>query len=145
MTKASLAMALIHAISLGVRATAAETVPSTRENALHLVQAHMENGTPGNKATTEGWMARLLEILPDADGPIDAVSAGRATPRILTGLRTVANIVPGPHPAGPDWLGDPQTVQTFDGLYSGTDPISNAYREAKAMYDTATADMGEPT
>lgn len=48
-------------------------------------QDFMESGTPGIKATEDGWLNRSLHSLPQADCPFRAVSMGPALPRILSG------------------------------------------------------------
>jgi uncharacterized protein (DUF1501 family) len=48
-------------------------------------QDFMESGTPGMKATEDGWLNRSLHSLPAPDAPFRAVSMGPALPRILSG------------------------------------------------------------
>ena len=48
-------------------------------------QDFMESGTPGVKATEDGWLNRSLHSLPAPDAPFRAVSMGPALPRILSG------------------------------------------------------------
>jgi uncharacterized protein (DUF1501 family) len=48
-------------------------------------QDFMESGTPGIKATEDGWLNRSLHSLPQSDCPFRAVSMGPALPRILSG------------------------------------------------------------
>jgi uncharacterized protein (DUF1501 family) len=45
----------------------------------------MESGTPGLKATEDGWLNRSLHSLPQPECPFRAVSMGPALPRILSG------------------------------------------------------------
>jgi uncharacterized protein (DUF1501 family) len=55
-------------------------------------QDFMESGTPGMKATTDGWLNRALHAMPNGDkSPFRAISLGPALPRILNGAeRAVA-------------------------------------------------------
>ena len=46
-------------------------------------QLYIENGTPGQDTTRDGWMNRLLLSLPGPRGPTDAISIGPTVPRIL--------------------------------------------------------------
>lgn len=48
-------------------------------------QDFMESGTPGLKATEDGWLNRSLHSLPAPDGAFRAVAMGPALPRILSG------------------------------------------------------------
>jgi len=50
-------------------------------------QDFMESGTPGLKATTDGWLNRTLDSLPASTdkSPFRAIALGPALPRILTG------------------------------------------------------------
>jgi uncharacterized protein (DUF1501 family) len=56
-------------------------------------QDFMESGTPGMKATPDGWLNRALHSLPDSadKSAFRAIALGPALPRILTGVeRAVA-------------------------------------------------------
>jgi len=48
-------------------------------------QDFMESGTPGLKATEDGWLNRTLHSLPSSDAAFRAVAMGPALPRILSG------------------------------------------------------------
>jgi uncharacterized protein (DUF1501 family) len=49
-------------------------------------QDYMESGTPGVKATTDGWLNRTLQTeSKSADSPFRAVGLGTSLPRILAG------------------------------------------------------------
>jgi uncharacterized protein (DUF1501 family) len=48
-------------------------------------QDFMESGTPGIKATEDGWLNRSLHSLPPSDSAFRAVAMGPALPRILAG------------------------------------------------------------
>ncbi len=48
-------------------------------------QDYMESGTPGQKATTDGWMNRALPKSAGAASPLRAVSLGTGLPRSLRG------------------------------------------------------------
>src|SRR5215470_5085558 len=94
-------------------------------------QLFIENGTPGDSTTRDGWMNRLLAALPDPHGPTDAVSVGPTLPQILRGSLPVANLPLGPEAARPMPLDRPEISRAFDRLYAGNDPQSEAYREAR--------------
>ncbi len=48
-------------------------------------QDYMETGTPGVKATTDGWLARAVGARPAKSTPFRAVAIGPALPRTLQG------------------------------------------------------------
>lgn len=48
-------------------------------------QDFMESGTPGVKATEDGWLNRTVHSLPASDTAFRAVAMGPALPRILSG------------------------------------------------------------
>src|SRR5437660_8746366 len=48
-------------------------------------QDYMESGTPGVKATPDGWLARAVKTLPAKPAPFRAVALGAALPRALQG------------------------------------------------------------
>ncbi|MGH7306783.1 MAG: DUF1501 domain-containing protein, partial [Candidatus Rokuibacteriota bacterium] len=48
-------------------------------------QDYMESGTPGVKATTDGWLARAVGARPARSTPFRAVAIGPALPRTLQG------------------------------------------------------------
>jgi len=92
-------------------------------------QDYMESGTPGVKATPDGWMNRLLATLPGARAPTRGVSFGPTLPRIFSGKIPVANVAVGKAAAQPMPLDRPVVSAAFDRLYRGDDPLSRAYRE----------------
>jgi uncharacterized protein (DUF1501 family) len=104
-------------------------------------QRYIENGTPGNSATPDGWMNRLLQVLPGPRGPTAAISIGPTLPRILSGSAPVANLPLGPAATAPTPLGPAATAPTpldrpalaaaFDRLYAGTSALDHAYREGR--------------
>jgi uncharacterized protein (DUF1501 family) len=94
-------------------------------------QLFIENGTPGDNTTRDGWMNRLLAALPDPHGPTDAISVGPTLPQILRGSLPVANLPLGPEAARRMPLDRPEISRAFDRLYAGNDSQSEAYREAR--------------
>lgn len=95
-------------------------------------QDYLESGTPGRKATQDGWMNRLIGAMPGPALPTRAVSIGAVMPRILAGQANVTNVLPGPAGARPMPLDKPQIADAFDRLYQGGDRLSAMYRQAQA-------------
>lgn len=93
-------------------------------------QDYLESGTPGVKTTKDGWMNRLLGVMSDKN-PIQAVSVGATTPRILLGKRAVANLASGRSAGSRQQIDRPQVASAFDRLYSNNDALSQTYREAR--------------
>jgi uncharacterized protein (DUF1501 family) len=93
-------------------------------------QDYLESGTPGVKTTRDGWMNRLLGVMSDKN-PIQAVSVGATTPRILLGKRAVANLPSGRNAGNRQQIDKPQIASAFDRLYGNNDALSQTYREAR--------------
>ena len=97
-------------------------------------QDYMESGTPGRKATQDGWMNRLLGGLPGPAVPTRAVSIGPLMPRILSGRAPASNIASGMAGTRTTLLDRPQIGQAFDQLYQGDDQYSKAYKQAQETH-----------
>ncbi len=103
----------------------------------------MESGTPGVKSTQDGWMNRLLAVLPGAHTPTQGVSFGPTLPRIFSGKLSVANIGVGKAATQPMPLDRPFIGDAFDRLYKGNDPLSRAYQEGKAARRQLAAELAQ--
>ena len=90
-------------------------------------QDYMENGTPGIKSTTDGWMNRLLAELPQKT-PVQALNVGGTTPYILKGKMEIATLKPGKDSIKPIITDRGDVSQAFGSLYSGKDDLSQAYQ-----------------
>jgi uncharacterized protein (DUF1501 family) len=117
-------------------------------------QDYMESGTPGIRNTPDGWMNRVLAVLPGAHPATEAVSLGPVLPRIVSGKMPVANIATGRAAERPTPMDFPQADKLFDTLYTGKDALSRAYREgrvarrklfAEIADDMVVADAGAPS
>lgn len=106
-------------------------------------QDYMETATPGYRKTPDGWMNRLLEVLPGTRSATEAISLGPTLPRILSGPAAATNI--GLNQAGtrPTPLDRPEIQAAFDRLYKGNDPLSVAYREGEATRKKLLAELTE--
>jgi uncharacterized protein (DUF1501 family) len=93
-------------------------------------QDYLESGTPGVKSTRDGWMNRLLGIVSDKN-PLQAVSVGATTPRILQGKVAVANLASGRGGNNRMQIDKPQIASAFDRLYGNNDALSRTYREGR--------------
>jgi uncharacterized protein (DUF1501 family) len=87
-------------------------------------QDFMESGTPGLKATTDGWLNRSLHSLPASTikSAFRAISLGPSLPRILTGSETAVAV---------------SNINDFGvgGRNSRSSPIANTF---EAMYDESS-------
>jgi uncharacterized protein (DUF1501 family) len=86
-------------------------------------QDYMESGTPGFKATTDGWMNRALPAASGKVSPLRALSLGPVLPRVMRGTRpaiALQNIA--------DFqIRNAQAAKTFEELYTeSSDPALNA-------------------
>ena len=83
-------------------------------------QLFIESGTPGQRATADGWMNRLLAALPNlphaARVPTEALAVGPTLPPILKGHMPVANLPLGPAAATPLAIDKPEVANAFDRL-----------------------------
>jgi uncharacterized protein (DUF1501 family) len=95
-------------------------------------QLYIENGTPGQSTTRDGWMNRLLLALPGPRGPTEAVSIGPTVPHILAGKAAVASVPLGSNGAQPLPIDQPDVGSAFDRLYSGNDSLGQSYRQGRA-------------
>ena len=55
-------------------------------------QDYMESGTPGFKATGDGWLNRALPLDPGRNSPVRAVAMGAALPRAMRGRNNAVAI-----------------------------------------------------
>ncbi len=80
-------------------------------------QDYMESGTPGRKATADGWLNRALPPLGTAKrSPVRAVSLGAALPRTLRGRNEAVAV----NNLNEFQVRDAQSSATFESMYSGT-------------------------
>jgi uncharacterized protein (DUF1501 family) len=80
-------------------------------------QDFMESGTPGVKATSDGWLNRSLHSMPPAASPFRAIALGPSLPRILSGNEpavAVNNI----NDFGVGGRGNTPAANTFEAMYS---------------------------
>jgi uncharacterized protein (DUF1501 family) len=103
-------------------------------------QDYLESGTPGIKSTRDGWMNRLLGVMSDKN-PIQAVSVGATTPRILLGKRAVANLAAGRNAGSRMQIDKPQVATAFDRLYDTNDALSRTYREGRVARTELLKDL----
>lgn len=142
----------------GVNPAMAPLMPQWRDRTLGFVHAcgspdpsrshfeaqdYMETGTPGVKSTSDGWMNRLLGVLPGAHDAAEAINLGPTTPRIFSGRFPVANMGLGKNAAKPIAVDRPIVGEAFARMYSGSDPLSRAYREGIAARKKLLADLDQ--
>lgn len=104
-------------------------------------QDYMESGTPGRKGTQDGWMNRLLTVLPGPAVPTRAISVGPVMPRILAGRAAATNIASGAAATRASLLDRPQIGSAFDRLYQGDGKLSNVYQQAQAAHKEVMSSM----
>jgi uncharacterized protein (DUF1501 family) len=78
-------------------------------------QDYMESGTPGRKATSDGWLNRALAPLKDSS-PVRAVSLGATLPRSMRGQNeavAIANL-------NDFRIRDTRGASTFESMYDNT-------------------------
>jgi uncharacterized protein (DUF1501 family) len=77
----------------------------------------MESGTPGRKATSDGWLNRAIPAKADArNSPVRAVSMGSALPRSLRGRNDAVAI----NNLNEFQVRDARGAETFESMYGST-------------------------
>src|SRR5215471_118990 len=82
-------------------------------------QDYMETGTPGAKATPDGWLNRLLQVLPGTHSATEGISIGPTLPRILSGKVATTNFTLNQAGTRTTPLDRPDIQSAFDRLYTG--------------------------
>ena len=108
-------------------------------------QDYMESATPGRKSTQDGWMNRLVTLLPGTSNPTRALSIGPVMPRILAGPAAAMNLPNGAAATRADLLDRPQVGAAFDQMYAGHPRFGRAYAEGREAHrdvmQSASAEM----
>lgn len=107
-------------------------------------QDDIESGTPGRAAGADGWLNRLLGLLPVASARASAARAlgvGPTLPRILVGRQAVATLPSGAAAGKPTALDRPQVAEAFAQMYAGEDALSRAFRQSQASRRELMASM----
>jgi uncharacterized protein (DUF1501 family) len=104
-------------------------------------QDNIESGTPGNKATPDGWLNRLEGTMPATEemrsAPTRAVSIGSLLPRIFKGRNSVATVASGAAAARPTALDRPSVRRAFEAVYNDDTLMGSMF----ANYVAARADV----
>jgi len=79
-------------------------------------QDYMESGTPGRKATRDGWLNRSLPPAPSTASPVRALSLGTNLPRTLRGSNPAVAI----SSLADFQIRDSASSKTFEGMYSSS-------------------------
>jgi uncharacterized protein (DUF1501 family) len=103
-------------------------------------QDNMEVAAYGIKSTRDGWLNRLVGIMSDRN-PIQAVSVGATTPRILSGKYTVANLASGRAANNRLQIDKPVVAAAFDRMYRDNQQIGKIYREGRATREELLKDL----
>jgi uncharacterized protein (DUF1501 family) len=106
-------------------------------------QDYMETATPGAKTTPDGWLNRLLEVLPGTRSATEGISVGPTLPRILSGKVATTNFTLNQAGTRTTPLDRPEIQSAFDRLYIGNDPLSVAYREGQSARKAILAQLTE--
>lgn len=104
-------------------------------------QAYMETGTPGDGSVSNGWMNRLLSVLPGTHSPTEALSLGNALPLILTGPNPVSNLPLGRNVGNAMPIDRPLVADAFATLYKGDSSIDQAFHQGQEARGELMGDM----
>ena len=105
-------------------------------------QYYMEAGTPGLKSTQDGWMNRLLAVLPP-DRLTQALNVGVTTPKILQGKMAIAHLRPGKNSLNKLPIDRPWIHKAFDSLYSDDSDLAQAYRKGIEAREIIMAELSQ--
>ncbi len=97
-------------------------------------QDYMESATPGRKSTPDGWMNRLVTLLPGVSTPSRAMSIGPLMPRILAGAAPAVNLPNGAAGTRADVLDRPAVGSAFDQMYAGHERFARAYQDGRSAH-----------
>jgi uncharacterized protein (DUF1501 family) len=106
-------------------------------------QDYMETATPGLKTTPDGWLNRLIDVLPGARSATEAISVGPTLPRILSGRAAATNLALGNAATRPAPLDRPENQEAFDRIYQGNDALSIAYRAGQSSRKQLLSELTE--
>jgi uncharacterized protein (DUF1501 family) len=101
----------------------------------------METGTLGTKSAADGWMNRLIGVLPNPHKVTDAIAFGPTMPRILSGKQPAGTVPNGRAATAQTPLDRPLVNAAFDRLYSGDDALGRAYRDGVAAHKQVLAEL----
>lgn len=105
-------------------------------------QDYIELGTPGTKATQDGWMNRLVGILkPTLE--TQAVSVGVSTALTLSGPEPVTNTPLGPWGQQEMAVDRPNVYEAFDQLYGGETLLSQVYQTGRQARELLMAELNQ--
>jgi uncharacterized protein (DUF1501 family) len=107
-------------------------------------QDYMESGTPGRKATPDGWMNRLLQALPGEASPTRAISMGTTPPRIFAGSGSVANLGVGRKALDAKAIDKPEMQSALAKLYAKDPMMARTYRDTTEGREEIKRSMEEP-
>lgn len=105
-------------------------------------QDYIETATPGSKSTADGWLNRLLGVLPSGSST-QAVNIGQTAPLILTGVEPFASLAVSSAINRDLPIDQPQVKDPFDRLYSGNDLLSQTYQEGRAAREVLVREFRE--
>ena len=97
-------------------------------------QDYLESATPGRKSTPDGWLNRLLGVLPvpQHQGKVTrALALGPVMPRIFAGPHSVASLAAGRAANRPGVLDKPNVGKAFDALYGADGKLDQTYQTAR--------------
>jgi uncharacterized protein (DUF1501 family) len=108
-------------------------------------QDYMESGTPGVKATDDGWMNRALPKEPGKVSPVRAIALGPVLPRSMQGSKPAIAL----QSIDAFQVRNPQAARQFQQLYlQSTDPVLQATGretfEAVAMLQSVQKQSYQP-
>ncbi|MEO1792957.1 MAG: DUF1501 domain-containing protein [Cyanobacteria bacterium J06629_19] len=95
-------------------------------------QDYLETATPGDTSTRDGWLNRLLAVLPDGSAARGInMGSNSVLPLILSGSESVSNVSVNAS-GNPRVSGEQQAIQgAFDQLYARNSRLGETYQEGR--------------
>ena len=105
-------------------------------------QDYIETGMLEATNTTDGWLNRLVGVLPSG-ATTQAVNIGRTAPLIFAGTSPVASLAVAGNVSRPFPTDRSQIKAAFDRLYAGDDTLARTYQEGRKARDVLLQEFSE--
>ena len=100
--------------------------------------------TASEHAGANGWMNKLVQVLPDTNSSTRALSFGNTLPKIFSGQYNVATVPRGIKGGNSKMaFDDPKIGGAFSSMYKNNPELSGLYKDAVSSHETMIADLDQ--